>query len=116
MKEKIRYNYAQDQFFEEMKDSENLRNRLDLINQAAPYVGTFFSKEYVRRKILRLSEEEIEEIDEQMDEEMAENPNGMMPAQPGQPMGQPMGQPQTQPTPDQQAQALGNAVNQNQPG
>jgi len=63
MKEDISYSYAQDQYFQEMKESENMRNRIDLLTQMQPYVGRFYSDDYIKKKVLRLSDEEREEID-----------------------------------------------------
>ena len=47
LRENIQYKFAQDQYFEEMKEAENLRNRIDLVNQMQPFIGTYFSKEYI---------------------------------------------------------------------
>ena len=69
IKEKIQYKFAQDQYFEEMKDSENLRNRVDIINQMQPYVGTYFSKQYIMRTVLRMTDEEIGQMEEQIQSE-----------------------------------------------
>jgi hypothetical protein len=55
-----------------MKDLENLRNKVDALNQVQPYVGTYFSKEYVRKNILRLKDNEIEMIDQQNQEDPPE--------------------------------------------
>lgn len=69
LKEKITYRYAQNQYFEEMKDSENLRNRIDLLNQIQPYVGLYYSKNFVRREILRMSDDEIETMESEIESE-----------------------------------------------
>ena len=69
LKEKIQYEYAQDQYFQEMKELDNLRNRLDTLNAIQPYIGSFFSNQYVRKKILRLDDEEIETIEMENQEE-----------------------------------------------
>jgi hypothetical protein len=64
IKEQINYTYAQDQYFQEMKEAENTRNRLDLLNAANPYVGVYFSKNYIQKNILRMTQEEVEQIDQ----------------------------------------------------
>ena len=66
LKEHIQYKFAQDQYFEEIKDAENLRNRIDLVNQMQPFVGTYFSKAYIMKSVLRFTDEEIESMEEQM--------------------------------------------------
>jgi hypothetical protein len=70
-KELIQYKFAQDQYFEEIKDAENLRNRIDLLNQMQPFVGTYFSKEYIMRSVLRMTEDEIEVMEKQIASEPA---------------------------------------------
>ena len=52
-----------------MKEADNLRNRIDVLNQIQPYVGTYFSKAYVRKKILRMSDEDIEQIEMENEED-----------------------------------------------
>jgi hypothetical protein len=69
LKEHIQYKFAQDQYFEEMKEAENLRNRIDLVNQMQPFVGTYFSKAYIMKSVLRFTDEEIETMEAQMEEE-----------------------------------------------
>lgn len=76
LQEGIQYQYAQDQYFQELKEAETMRNRIDLLNQVQPYVGFYFSKKYVQRNILRLSDDDIED----MDEEIGEEPQMMAPA------------------------------------
>lgn len=79
IKEKIDYKYAQDQYFQEIKEAENFRNRIDVLNQMSPYVGTYFSKNYVRKHILKLTDEDIEQIEK----ENEEDPPEMAPGMPG---------------------------------
>lgn len=69
IKEKIDYRYAQDQYFQEIKEAENLRNRLDVLNSASPYVGTYFSKNYIRKNILKLTDEDIEDIEQENEQD-----------------------------------------------
>jgi hypothetical protein len=76
LQEGIQYQYAQDQYFQELKEAETMRNRIDLLNQVQPYVGFYFSKKYVQRNILRLSDDDIED----MDEEIGEEPQMVAPA------------------------------------
>jgi len=71
LKEHIQYKFAQDQYFEEMKDAENLRNRIDLVNQMQPFVGTYFSKAYIMKSVLRFTDEEIETMEAQIGAEPA---------------------------------------------
>jgi len=79
-KQSIKYRYAQDQYYAEMKDAENLRNRMDVLTTMAPFIGTFFSKQYVMKKVLRLSDEEIEKMEEQMSGDQPMPQMGLPPA------------------------------------
>jgi len=68
-KEHIQFDFLQDGHFTELKNAEILRERLDMLGQVESYVGTYFSKEYVKKNILRMSDEEIEEIETQISDE-----------------------------------------------
>ena len=68
MKENIDYVYAQDQYFEEMKSADNMRNRLDLLAQAQPFIGKYYSDDYVRKYILRLTDDEVSNIQSEMEQ------------------------------------------------
>ena len=72
IKQKVEYEYAQDQYFQEMKQAENIRNRIDVLNQMAPYVGTYFSKEYVRKSVLRFSDDDIDRIEKENEDDPVE--------------------------------------------
>ena len=48
-----------------------IRDRLDAVQS---YVGTFFSKEYVQKKVLRLTDNEIEEMQKQINKEANTDP------------------------------------------
>jgi len=69
MKEHIQFDFMQDGHFTELKNAEILQNRLDMLGQIESYVGTYFSKEYVRKNVLRMNDEEIEDIENQMKDE-----------------------------------------------
>ena len=68
LKENISYTYAQDQYFQEMKEAENMRNRIDLLTQMQPFIGRFYSDNYIKKNVLRLGDDEIEEIDQEIQE------------------------------------------------
>jgi len=74
IKDKIQYRYTQDQYFEEMKTSENIRNRIDLLNQIQPFVGTYFSKDYIMKNILRMTENEVQQMNTQIEQEPPSQP------------------------------------------
>ena len=75
-KEHIQFDFMQDGHFTELKNAEILQNRLDMLGTIESYVGTYFSKEYVRKHVLRMSDEEIEEIENQIKDEEGSDMTG----------------------------------------
>ena len=73
IKNVVRFKFSQDNYFAELKEAEVLNNRLAALQQIDNYTGKYFSHEWVRRQVLRQTDEEIEEINEQIVAEM-ENP------------------------------------------
>jgi hypothetical protein len=86
IKEGIRYNFMMDNHFDELKEAEILRDRLSLMDEVTNYVGVYYSKEWVRKNILRMTEDEIEEIQKQIDDEAEDEPEETPPGQPPQPL------------------------------
>jgi len=72
MSQHIQYDFLYDNHFAELKDSELMAERLTMVASAEPYVGRYFSQDYLRRKILRQTDEEILEQDEIMKKEIAD--------------------------------------------
>jgi len=72
MSEHIQYDFLYDNHFAELKDSELMAERLTMVASAEPYVGRYFSQDYLRRKILRQTDEEILEQDKLMKQEIAD--------------------------------------------
>lgn len=90
-REQISYDFKNDNNFAEMRDAELLRERVTLLLQVQPFIGTYYSNVWVRRHVLHLSDEDIEMIADEIDEETK---SGELPLQiPGMmgPDGQPMG-------------------------
>ena len=74
MKEQITYDFLQDNHFSELKDMEILGERIDHLDRLTDYIGSYYSKEWVRKNILSQSEKEIEEIDAQIEKEKETDP------------------------------------------
>ena len=70
MEDHIQYDFLYDNQFAELKESELLEGRLGNLAAIEPYIGKYYSTEYVRRKILRQTDSEIIEIDAQIDDEI----------------------------------------------
>ena len=67
MRYDIKYVFATDAFYTESKEQQILQSRVEILQGVAPFIGTMYSKEYVQDKILKLSDDEIEEIKKQND-------------------------------------------------
>jgi hypothetical protein len=74
MQEHIQYDFMEDGHFAELKDAELLNDRIQTLDSIQSYIGTFFSKEYVLRKVLNMTDAEIEEMRVQMKKELETDP------------------------------------------
>ena len=70
MADHIQYDFIYDNHFAELKDAELMTERINLATQAEPYVGKYYSNDYVRRNILRQTDEEIIEQDKLIKKEI----------------------------------------------
>ena len=82
LKENIQYDFIFDNHFTELKDNELLTERLNTVGLIEPYLGKYFSAEYVRKQVLHFTDEEIEELDIQIEKEKSlgiiQDPMAMM--------------------------------------
>ena len=76
-KESIVFDYIEDNYFSELKQSEMIRERFDMLGSLDEHIGRFISNEWVRKNVLRFSEEESEEIKKQIDQESQSGENDM---------------------------------------
>ena len=74
MQEHLQYDFIEDGHFAALKEAELLTDRLDQLGVIEPYIGTFFSKEYVLKKVLRLTDGEIEQMRDQIKTESERDP------------------------------------------
>ena len=92
MSEHIQYDFLYDNHFAELKDAELLNERISMVGAAEPYVGKYFSQDYVRRKILRQTDEEIIEQDKLIEKEIKDgiipDPNVPVDQETGEPLDQ----------------------------
>ena len=72
LKEFIHYDFLKDNNFTELKEAELTTSRVQLLNLVSPYVGTYYSMEWVRKNVLNMSDEDIEIMNEQLVEEQAQ--------------------------------------------
>ena len=66
IKENLSYNYIKDGHYAEMRDMDVLRERLEILNSMEPYIGDWFSKEYVQKHVFRMTQDEIDDMEKQM--------------------------------------------------
>ena len=82
--EHIQYDFLYDNQFAELKESELLNERLGTLATIEPYIGKYYSNDYVRRKVLRQTDSEIIEIDDQIEQEIKDgiipDPNAVDPS------------------------------------
>jgi len=76
-KEDIYYDFRKDNNFTELREAELLQNRLQMVSQVDPFVGRYFSNNYVMNKILMMTDEEIEAMQEQIQKEKDTLPDDM---------------------------------------
>jgi hypothetical protein len=90
MQQHIQYDFLYDNHFSELKEAELLSERLNLVATAEPYVGKYYSQDYVRRNILRQTDQEIIEQDEIIKKEIKDgvipDPTAMVDPETGQPI------------------------------
>ena len=70
IREHLQYDFLQDGYFAELKQSEILRERIQLANEMQGYIGKFYSVEYLRKNVLKQNEREMEDIDRQIKKEV----------------------------------------------
>ncbi len=70
MKEHIQFDFIADNYFTELKEIEIRNERMNQVNVMDPYVGKYFSVEYMRTQVLKQTAQEQKEIDKQIDSEM----------------------------------------------
>jgi len=71
-KENIHYDFIKDNNFSELKEAELMTNRLSLLASVDPYTGRYFSQQWIQQNVLRLTDDEIKEMQTQIDKEKEE--------------------------------------------
>jgi hypothetical protein len=85
----IQYDYIYDNHFAELKENELMNERVALLSTVEPYVGKYFSVDYIRRNVLKQTDSEIVEIDKQI---LLEKEKGIIPPEIDPTTGLPIGQ------------------------
>jgi len=71
IEDRLAFKFAKDSHFSELKESEVLKDRLQSVRDAEDFVGKYYSREWVRKNILRQTEDDIEQINKQIEAEQA---------------------------------------------
>ena len=74
MQEHIQYDFLEDGHFAALKESELLEDRINQLGSIEPYIGTFFSKEYVLKKVLHMTDAEVQTMRDQIKTETEKDP------------------------------------------
>jgi len=69
-KQNIRFKFSQDNYYAELKETEVLRDRMAMLRDIDDYAGKYYSHKWIRRHVLRQSDDEMEEIDKEVGEEL----------------------------------------------
>lgn len=72
IKDKVRYDFREDNYFQELKEAEVFRDRVATLREMEDLVGTYFSREWTKKNVLRLTEDEIKEMDKEIAKEEPE--------------------------------------------
>lgn len=81
IRDRLRYNFMIDNYFEELKQAEILRDRLSTLDEVNNYLGVFYSKDWVRKNVLHQTEDDIDEIKKQIEDEAEDEPDQVLPNQ-----------------------------------
>jgi hypothetical protein len=72
-KNSISYDFIKDNNYIELKEAELMQGRLGLLGVIDPFVGKYYSKEWIQKNVLRLNDEEIKLLEKQMQQEKVVN-------------------------------------------
>jgi hypothetical protein len=89
-KEDIYYDFKKDNNFTELREAELLRERVQTLTMLEPFVGKYFSQTWIKKNVLRMTDEEVKKMDKEMEkdgsvdqyEQMQQQQNGGMIPQP----------------------------------
>mgnify|MGYP003662106108 CR=1 FL=1 len=72
IKEDIRYDFMEDNHFTELKEMEIQTERVNALNNVDPYMGRYFSQRWAKKNVLRMTDEEIENMEQEIADEQAQ--------------------------------------------
>jgi hypothetical protein len=78
LKENMVFDFQRDNYFSELKETEVLSERISILNNLQPFIGKYYSENWVRRNVLRQTEEDIEVMSEEIEQEAEANAQAML--------------------------------------
>lgn len=69
IQDRLRYDFMKDNFFEELKEAEILREKVSTLRDVEEHVGKYFSRQWVRKHVLFMSDDEIRDMDKEIEKE-----------------------------------------------
>ena len=69
IKNDIKFDFQRDNYYAEIKDQEMINQRLATLGIVDAYVGKYYSTEWVRKNVLRQTDDDIKEINKQIEGE-----------------------------------------------
>ena len=73
LRQGIRFDYLEDNHYSELKDAELLTQRVTLLTQIEPFIGRFYSDEWIKRNLLRFNDDDIAAMDKQIKSSLENN-------------------------------------------
>ena len=114
-KQDFDYEFIRDNNYAEMKDAELLQNRLNLLAVVDPYKGVYYSQAWIQKKILKMDDDEIEEMQKQITQEIKDQvyPDPKLMNDPMAGLGGPGGDPGADPNADPDGDGVPNSEDDN---
>lgn len=114
-KQDFDYEFIRDNNYAEMKDAELLQNRLNLLAVVDPYKGVYYSQAWIQKKILKMNDDEIEEMQKQITQEIKDElyPDPKLMNDPMAGLGGPGGDPGADPNADPDGDGVPNSEDDN---
>lgn len=75
-RENVIYDFKKDNNFTELREAELLRERLTMVGMIDPYIGKYFSHQYIKKNILKMDDEAIKEMQKEIDKEQEQGLGG----------------------------------------
>ena len=71
--QKLIFDFTQDSYYSEIKNTEMIRDRIDLLSNMTDYMGKYYSHKWVQRNLLKFSDEEIAQMRKEIDNKKLDN-------------------------------------------